>query len=189
MWLAVSIFVAIATIFLLARLPEELEGHTQSLDAPQIREDCQGTPFQQIADSTADEELDDDDDIVVGLERINLILVLVIAQFVQVILLSAVVFVFFLGFGATVMHPDVVRAWLGDAGELHPMFGQERFSLELFKVAMFLASFTGLYFTVYAVSASEYRQQFFTQILKELRLAISARAAYRVGRPRPDSRV
>lgn len=188
LWLTVTIFAATAALFLVARLPEELEGHTQSLQADQIRLDCQGTPFEGIAQSTSDEELDDDDDIVIGLERANLILVLVIAQFVQVLLLSAVVFVFFLGFGVTVMHPDVVRAWLGSAGTLHPILGVERLSVELIKVATFLASFTGLYFTVYAVSAGEYREQFFSQILRELRLAISARAAYRVGQPRTPGR-
>ncbi len=182
MWITILIFVTVAGLFLLARLPEELEGHAQVLEAADIRAACRDTPFAAIADCTSDDELDDDDDRVVGLERINLLLVLAIAQFVQVLLLSAIVLAFFLGFGAAIMHPEVVRAWLGDAAGLHPILGVERFSVELVKVAVFLASFSGLYFTVYAVSEAEYREQFFTEILQELRRAVSARAAYRVGR-------
>ena len=43
----------------------------------------------------------------------NLILVLLIAQAVQVLLLSLSVFAFFLVFGMLVMDPSVIDTWLG----------------------------------------------------------------------------
>jgi hypothetical protein len=42
------------------------------------------------------------------------------------------------------------------------------------------AAFSGLYFTVYAVTDELYRKQFFTTIVRELERAVSARAAYRM---------
>ena len=44
---------------------------------------------------------------------------------------------------------------------------------------MFLAGFSGLYFTVYAVTDETYRQQFFTSVTRELERAVAVRAVYR----------
>ena len=44
---------------------------------------------------------------------------------------------------------------------------------------MFLAAFSGLYFTVYAVTDSTYREQFFTSVSKELERAIGVQIVYR----------
>ena len=52
-------------------------------------------------------------------------------------------------------------------------------SVQLAKVAIFLGSFSGLYFTVYAITDATYRQQFFTEILRELERAVGVRAVYR----------
>jgi hypothetical protein len=48
----------------------------------------------------------------------------------------------------------------------------------LLKVSVFLAGFSGLYFTVYAVTDETYRQQFFTSVTRELERAVAVRAVY-----------
>ena len=48
------------------------------------------------------------------------------------------------------------------------------------QVSVFLAAFSGLYFTVYAVTDELYRKQFFSTIVRELERAVSARSAYRM---------
>ena len=48
-----------------------------------------------------------------GLEKANLVLVLLVAQAVQVLLLALAVFGFFLVFGAVAIHDDVVTSWIG----------------------------------------------------------------------------
>ncbi len=150
LWVAVLLFAAIAVGFLLTRLPEELA----SVD-PGVR----------------------------GLERVNLLLVLLVAQIVQVLLLALAVYGFFLLFGVVAMEPRVVSSWTGEA--LHVADGPvgdwlgERLSLELLRVSTFLAAFSGLYFTVYAVTDELYRKQFFTVVIRELEQAVGARAAYR----------
>ncbi len=52
-------------------------------------------------------------------------------------------------------------------------------STQLAQVSIFLAAFSGLYFTVSAVSDEGYRRQFFTQITTELEHAVGVRAVYR----------
>ena len=59
-------------------------------------------------------------------------------------------------------------------------------STQLAKVSIFLGSFSGLYFTVYAVTDATYREQFFTEILRELERAVGVRAVYRHLRDLPD---
>lgn len=150
LWITVLLFAAIAVGFLLTRLPEEL---------------------------------DEVDDGLRGLERVNLLLVLLVSQFVQVLLLAVAVWAFFLLFGVVAMEPAVVSSWTGGAlevprGPVGDWLG-ERLSLELLRVSTFLAAFSGLYFTVYAVTDELYRRQFFSGLVRELERAVSARTAYR----------
>jgi hypothetical protein len=118
-----------------------------------------------------------------GLQKANLVLVLLITQVVQVLLLAVAVFAFFIVFGAVVMEPTVVASWTGEP--LHPLVGDlgrwegDRLSRELVQVSVFLAAFSGLYFTVYAVTDDLYRRQFFATVTRELERAVSARIAYR----------
>jgi hypothetical protein len=153
MWLTVALFTAITVGFLLARLPEELDG----LD-PAAAEHRIG-----------------------GLQRANLVLVLLIVQLVQVLLLALAVFAFFVGFGLLVMEPDTIRGWTGQES-LHALSFFERANIELLQVSTFLAAFSGLYFTVYAVTDEVYRKQFFTGIEHELERAVTAHRAYRAFR-------
>ena len=114
---------------------------------------------------------------VVGLEKANLVLALVIAQALQVLLLSVAVSLFFMVFGAVAIDDAVIHSWIGTSptypADVHLV------SVQLAKVAVFLGSFSGLYFTVFAVTDATYRGQFFTEILRELQRAVGVRAVYR----------
>jgi len=96
---------------------------------------------------------------------------------VQVVLLAAAVSTFFVLFGAVAIDDRVIESWIGRAPT--PLLDQDVVSLQLLKVAIFLGSFSGLYFTVYAVTDATYRQQFFSEILRELERAVGVRAVYR----------
>jgi len=179
MWLTVALFTAITVAFLLARLPEELQVFDDQLDVDRVVAGCRGTPMEQwaaahdreAAQVMAQEEL-------AGLQKVNLVLMLLIAQIVQVLLLSLAVFGFFVVFGLLVMEPEVIKNWTGEESlRSVPFF--ERANMELLQVSVFLAAFSGLYFTVYAVTDEVYRRQFFTSIVRELERAVSVRVAYR----------
>ena len=78
----------------------------------------------------------------------------------------------------------MITSWIGEEPDYPVLDGFV--SVQLAKVSMFLGSFSGLYFTVYAVTDATYRQQFFTEILRELERAVGVRAVYRSLRDRPD---
>ncbi len=174
MGLAILLFGAVATAFLLVRLPEEVGRIHDGLDDEQVGSACTGTPLEPWT------HLDDGpgiDEPMVRLERGNLVLVLLVSQVIQVLLLSLSVFLFFIAFGAVVMDPDVIEIWIEEAPT--PLFGQSLVTRELLQVAGFLSAFSGLYFTVYAVTDETYRKQFFTEIIDELERAVGAREVYR----------
>ncbi|GAA1921056.1 hypothetical protein [Nocardioides hwasunensis] len=183
MWLTVALFVAITVGFLLARLPEELAVFDEEVDPEVIARRCAGTPLEGIGgDVRASEETR-----LGGLQKANLLLMLLITQLVQVVLLSVSVFVFFVLFGLLVMQPEVIVTWTQQES-LHAIPGFDRANWELVQVSVFLAAFSGFYFTVYAVTDELYRKQFFSSILDELERAVSARAVYRSVRGAADSR-
>jgi hypothetical protein len=172
--MAVLFFAALAVGFLLVRLPEEMDRVDDDVDPGRLAARTEGTPL--AADAAEVFRGADPQELaplveVAGLQKWNLVLVLLVAQTLQVLLLSVAVLVFFLVFGSVVMQPEVVSTWLGrDVGAVW---------LPLVKVSVFLAGFSGFYFTVYAVTDETYRRQFFTSVTRELERAVAVRAVYR----------
>lgn len=184
LWVTVMLFAAMAVGFLLVRLSEELDQVDHEVDGARLVELTRGTPLQAAAEElaarggglTGDQVSLADDASVKGFQRANLVVVLLVAQVVQVLLLSLSVFAFFIVFGMVAMKDTVVAGWIGDQA-LSP-FGPGYLSGELVQVSVFLAAFSGLYFTVAAVTDEVYRTQFFTSITRELDRAVAARAVY-----------
>ncbi|MGD9959772.1 hypothetical protein [Nocardioides sp.] len=178
LWGTVLLFGLAAVGFLLVRLTEELDEYDDEIDADELVQLCQGTPLAHAAVTIAADAPDlSGQSEVRGLEKANLVLVLLITQAVQVLLLALAVFGFFLVFGSVAIDDAVIEAWIGRPPS-YP-FGPHLVSVELAKVSVFLAAFSGLYFTVYAVTDATYRKQFFTAIMRELAQVVSARVAYR----------
>jgi len=179
MWLTVALFTAITVGFLLVRLPEELDVFDDELDNAAVLAGCRGTPLEAWAREhlAAQGSLRSGDDRLAGLQKANLVLVLLIVQIVQVLLLALAVFVFFVAFGLLVMDPRTIEAWTGQ-DSVHALPFLDRANIELLKVSVFLAAFSGLYFAVYAVTDETYRREFFTDILGELEQALKVRVQY-----------
>jgi len=174
--IAVMLFAAMAVGFLLVRLPEELDEVDDEIHDDRLVAACQGTPAAAAAPEVAGAVEHQAHVEVTGYEKANLILVLLVSQVVQVLLLSLAVLGFFLVFGSLVMQDEVVKTWLGHPP--HQLLGG--LTTELVKVSVFLAGFSGLYFTVYAVTDDTYREQFFTSVTRELERAVAVRAVYQV---------
>ncbi len=181
LWLTVLLFVGLALGFLLVRLPEEVDGVDDAVDAVFLRRTCRGTPLDEACEEVLDDPEVDPVALatVGGLERTNLVIVLVVIQFVQILLLAATVFVFFLLFGALVMDLSVQAAWTTkDVGDIHAVPGLSTISVPLFQVSLFLAAFSSLYLTVSTVTDDTYREHFFASVLAELEQAVGMRAVY-----------
>ncbi len=176
LWIAVLLFAGIAAVFLLVRLPEEVHRAEEEVGRDRLSQCCVGTPFEQTVATVAPGA---DERHLPRMPRANLVLVLLFAQGVQVLLLSLMVLAFFLVFGTVAISDDVLRTWVGHGPTDLPTLGSwSPVSNELFQVAVFLAAFAGLYFTVYAVNDATYREQFFTSISRELEQAIGVHAVY-----------
>ena len=176
LWIAVLLFTAIAAAFLLVRLPEEVRRVEHDVRDERLAKRCESTPLADVAGTVlpgpAESQLP-------RMPRANLVLVLLFSQAVQVLLLSAAVFAFFLVFGKVAISAEVMESWLGHGPtDLPTLGGWSPVSNELFQVAVFLAAFAGLYFTVYAVNDATYREQFFSSISRELEQAIGMHAVY-----------
>jgi hypothetical protein len=176
LWLAVAFFGGLAVGFLVARLPEEVAAVNDDVDAESVRRALGGTPLQERWD-----ELTGDlrPEPLARKQRVNLLLVLLVTQMAQVLLLAIAVWLFFLTFGRVAIEGGVIHSWVGGSAPHDvPFLPGTGFSQELLQVSIFLAAFSGLYFTVYAVTDSTYRDQFFHEITDELERAVGIRTAY-----------
>lgn len=189
LWLTVLLLAAMAVAFLMVRLPEEVGRLDDRIDEAFLVSACHGTPLEQTA-----RELVDDPRVrpasfarVAGFERWNLILVLLVIQLAQVLLLVLSVLVFFLFFGSLTMSEGVQLSWTAKEN-LRNMPYLSNVSVELFQVSLFLGAFSGLYFTVSAVTDDTYRGQFFTGVMDEMERAVGVRAVYLALRARERAR-
>lgn len=185
LWFTVLLMLGLAVLFLMTRLPEEVDRVDDQVDDAFIVRACAGTPLEAASREVADDPAIDPQDYaqVEGFERWNLILVLLVIQTVQVVLLSATVFVFFMLFGALVMDTKTQLAWT-QLKTLNEVPGLSQVTFSLMKVSLFLASFSGFYFTVSAVTDDTYRRQFFSVVERQLERAVGMRAVYLATRDR-----
>lgn len=178
LWLTALLLLGLGTVFLLVRLPEEVDQADDAVDDAFLLRACRGTPLEEVCREMVDDPAADPaaHAQISGYERWNLIVVLLVVQAVQVLVLVAAVFGFLLVFGSLVIDEDVQRSWTGE-GTSHLSF-LPSVSAELVKVSLFLASFSGLYITVSAITDETYRGQFFAAVMVHLERAVGVRAVY-----------
>jgi hypothetical protein len=181
LWLGVLLFAAIAVLFLLARLPDEVRKVEEDAADDRLVESCRDTPVASVAATLRGDARPTN---LTPMPRANLLLVLLFSQLVQVLVLSLVVYAFFIVFGKLAITDTVIDSWVQpvkqeDVPSDLPSLGEYLpISEQLFQVSVFLAAFSGLYFTVYAVTDSTYREQFFTDLSHELEQAIGVYTVY-----------
>lgn len=181
-WGTVLFFVLAGTIFLLLRLPGELLRLRDQLKGVALVEACAASPLASVAEELAAEG----EIATVALSRRqqgNLLLVLLFSQAVQVLLVTAAIAGFFFAFGLVAIRPEVIDAWLGSIGTevlaSWEVFGREvQLTRALIHVSGFLGALSGFYFTVYVITDATYREEFFTEILDEVRQSLAVRNVY-----------
>ncbi|GAA1912738.1 hypothetical protein GCM10009737_12810 [Nocardioides lentus] len=181
LWLVVLLFSSFAVLFLVVRLPEELDAADVQADDARLVASCRRTPLEAHAAAVVAEQPTGGLAEVRRFERANLVLVLVIVQAAQVLLVATAVFGFLVLLGSIAMTETVQASWIAEE-RTTSLPGLGTLSVELAQVSVFLASFAGLSFTVYAVTDETYRDQFFTQVKGELDRAVGVRAVYLAGR-------
>ena len=178
LWLTVLLFAAVGIAFFLASIPSEIDEVDHTYESAAVARACEGTPMEEQARRLEAKGVD------LGsvpslrqYERLNLMLVLLLTQFVQVLLVAASVFAFLFVFGLIAMNDVVATTWTSE-DSVTAWGGLPNLSIELLQVCVFLSSFSGLYFTVYALTDDTYRDDFFGTVVDELERATAVRAAY-----------
>jgi len=182
----IALFFVIGTGFLLSRLPREVERLGSFVDTAELAVQVAGTPAAALPPPHAAPEAPN----LSRRQRGNVLLVALFSQGIQVILVTVLLGAFFVAFGLLTITPSVLDAWIGHDGDSLLRFGllgrDVTLTAELLKLSAFLAAFSGLYFTVVLVTDSTYREEFFDELLVDLRQTLAVRAVYlsaRAARP------
>jgi hypothetical protein len=151
-----GLFVALGTVFLVARLP----GEVRSLE----REAGDSGPSLRTR------------------QRVNVGLVLFVSQALQVLVVSLSVGAFFVAFGLLAVDAEILRSWIGTEGDVLASFrlGDREAILteELLRVSAAIAAFSGLYFAISMLTDEVYRREFLDELTAEMRASFRARAEY-----------
>ncbi|TDD28646.1 hypothetical protein E1218_06700 [Kribbella turkmenica] len=152
---SVIAFTLLSILFLLIRLPKELD---------EIERDAgSGPPLRRI-------------------QRVNLSIGLVVRQWLQVLVVSTGVGLFFVAFGMLGISGQIYENWGISPGAWsyevdllgHPVL----LSASLVKVATGIANVTGLYYAIALLTDASYRTEFLDNLTAELRTLFIARAEY-----------
>ncbi|MEU0094940.1 hypothetical protein [Kribbella sp. NPDC006257] len=148
-------FALISNLFLILRLPQELD---------RIERDAKSEPPLR------------------KIQRLNLSISLMIRQWMQVLVVSSGVGLFFVAFGLLAISRHVYELWGISPGSWshqfvlldHPLL----LSATLVKVASGIAVFTGLYYSISLMTDATYRAEFLDAISAELRELFTDRIRY-----------
>ena len=174
----VGFFVLAGLGFLLVRLPGEVAALGSRVDTDDLDAAIAASPLAGTdTDAPEPESLS-------RRQKGNVLLVLLFSQAVQVLLVTLAIAGFFFVFGLIAIRPEVIDSWLGDEigrGELARWTWVGRdlvLTRALIHVAVFLGALSGFYFTVYVITDSTYREEFFTEIVGEVRQSLAVRRVY-----------
>lgn len=177
--LVIAVFALMGGAFLISRLPAELGQLGRFASAEQVAGLVRGTPVEGEPVTDAVVRLDEP----LGRRQwLNAGLVVLFALVLRVLFVSVLVAVFLLALGLAAIDEDLIAAWNGgQAPETLLRLGGPDGAVvtaELLRVALFLATFSGFYFTVSIVTNREYRDEFFEEVVGDVRQAFAVRAVY-----------
>lgn len=130
-------------------------------------------------------------------QRANVMVMIGASQLLQVLVVCAGVFVFFVGVGVLTVTPQVQQVWDVDGGWTLPFVleGTELvLNQSLLRVSAAIATFTGLYYAISIQTDAIYRTELVDGIVRQLRAVLATRVRYDAllggaeGSPRPGRR-
>jgi hypothetical protein len=115
-------------------------------------------------------------------QRINVGLVMLVSQLLQVAIVSFAIGAFFIVLGGLLVNAEARQSFMGSAGEVlfdFTLFGEPvEITRELIRVSVGIALFSGVYWTVAVVTDATYREEFLSELTREMRDSFKDRAEY-----------
>ncbi|MYA19382.1 MAG: PRA1 family protein [Chloroflexi bacterium] len=177
-WLVMWLFALVTVVFVLFRLPAEIGQIERFASAERVADLVRGTPVEGLV--LREDALDLDAPLRRG-QRTNASIVVLFNLSLQVLSASMIVGAFFLVFGVLALGEGVIASWIQGDPRVLAELGWPRGAVvteELLRVALFLAAFSGFYFTISVLTNREYRDEFFEDIVGEVRQACAVRVVY-----------
>ncbi|MEO6988338.1 MAG: hypothetical protein ABI239_06795 [Aquihabitans sp.] len=177
-------FVLLGLGFLLLRLPGEVQSIDHDLTSDELVDACARSPLAEAVTTADLSDLSAVDTTLSRRQSGNVLLVLLFSQAVQVVLVTMAIGAFFFVFGLLAIRPEVVATWVGGVGTPEALTSWTWFDREfvvtvpLVHVSVLIAVLGGFYFTVYVITDATYRQEFFTEVVGEVRQSLAVRKVY-----------
>ncbi len=175
--LTLGLFVVVGVVFVVTRLPREIGELSSFSDAAEIRHLSAGTPAADL-----DVEYGPDHPSLSRAQWLNAGLVALFAAAMQILIVTTTIAAFFVLFGVLAVSTSTIASWTGTDPTVLATLDTGRHSYrlteDLLRVAAFLGTFSGLYFTVYVLTDPAYREEFFDEAVGELRQALAVRITY-----------
>jgi len=115
-------------------------------------------------------------------QRVNVALVIFIAQALQILFVGLAIWLFFMVFGALLVTPAIRISWIGTPGHVLfvvPFFGEQlEITKQLVRTAAGVASFSALYYAVASAVDSTYRDEFVEHLTQNMQETFRERAEY-----------
>ena len=112
-------------------------------------------------------------------ETLNVLVVMFLAQFLQIVVVATMIFAFFLGLGLIALPPEVIETWSGAPARQGTWLGVEvPVSGALIHMSLLVAGFSAMYFTVSSSTDPQYRERFFDPLIADMATTLDARDRY-----------
>jgi len=115
-------------------------------------------------------------------QRVNVGLVIFIAQALQILFVGVAIWLFFMVFGALLVTPEIRESWIGTKGQVLftlPFFGETlEITKQLVRTAAGVVSFSALYYAVASAVDSTYRDEFVERLTQNLQETFRERREY-----------
>jgi hypothetical protein len=175
--IGLSIFVGLSISFAVIRAPDQIGEVEADVDPTRVRELVAGTPCEPLVEGPLAEVPP-----LSRSERRNVRMVVVVSELTLVTVVSGAMFLFLVLVGLVVLPLSLQETWIGAPPDVLFSFDlfEERvgMTVEVIKVAGFVAAFSALQFTVSLLSDRTYQDEFLGDLRESLRRSLAVRAVY-----------
>jgi hypothetical protein len=176
--LAAGVLVGVASLFVLLRLPREIDALRKFSDWGVVCDFLSDAPL----DPTHVEGLTDTPDPpkLTRMDWLNVGLIWLFSQAVQIVLVGSVITLFYVVFGTFTVRESTILQWTTSQGVSgwRPPGTDLLVTWELITVSGFIGAFSALQFAISAVTDETYREEFLADLVHDLREAFAVRAVY-----------